>query len=90
MTLTANEHEAGFWQASAQEQLTVVVPSGNGSLRGLPSLRAHVDTMDPLQLSSAVGGVMLTGSPNFASIFPGQARTGAIVSCTVIICVQLA
>ena len=53
MTLTANEQEAGFWQASAQEQVTVVVPSGNGSVRGLPSLRTQVETSAPLQLSVA-------------------------------------
>ena len=65
-----------------------MLPTGNGSVIGLPSLRLGVGTTVPSQLSVAVatpGETLALQVPGKlgSSILAGQVITGAVVSLTV-------
>src|SRR5688572_26437853 len=84
-TVTVKLHAAVFVQASTAVQVTMVVPSGNGSLRPRLSLRTQLETSGPRQLSEAAGGTMTTGSPSSAVMLAGQVICGGVVSLTVMV-----
>ena len=88
-TVTVNEQEELFPQASVAVTFTVVVPSGNAKpLAGVLTI-----VTAPPQLSVAVG-VKFTTAVQLPTgvvtvMLAGQVSTGAVWSFTVIICVQV-
>src|SRR5262249_8247061 len=88
VTVTVNEHIAMLPAESVALHLTVVVPMGNGSVRGLPSSRVQTGVIWPSQSSVAVGGgkfrvaVHLPGSVDTV-VSPGHVITGGMVSTMV-------
>lgn len=87
-TTTVCSHDELLPAASVAVQVIVVVPTGNGSVIGLLSLRVGVGITVPSQLSVAVatpGETLALQVPGKigSSILAGQVIAGAVVSLTV-------